>query len=365
MRRLDCIDSVRGIAALAVVYFHLAMLLRIAGAGTRDFAFFTEVVDVGKVGVVAFFIVSGMVIPHSLTREAAHPIKRFAVRRFFRLYPAYWLSALLALLGLYLMEGRDWPGPFFLWRGDGAPVLNTFLVNLSMLQRFLGVPDMIGLYWTLQVELIFYVLCAALFAARQTGRHHWLALGFLACAVLAAVARGELAIRIPVGLALALALMFWGSVWRRYVVDRDPDALRWSVCFLAAFALLMPLISVLGYDTDLGFHETWYRYLLTYFAAVGLVVLVTLSRVQGRVLSWLGRISYSIYLFHPLVLATYFMRVPVAALPAHVHVALVIVLTLCAAQLVYTLVEAPAMRYGRALSEKAPRAPRPLAPRGY
>jgi peptidoglycan/LPS O-acetylase OafA/YrhL len=353
MRRFDYIDSVRGIAALAVVYFHLAFLFRTAGRSPWDFVFFTDVVDVGKVGVVAFFIVSGMVIPHSLTREAANPIKRFAVRRFFRLYPAYWLSALLALLGLYLMDGKDLPGPFFLWRGDGAPVWSTFLVNLSMLQRFLGVPDMIGLYWTLQVELIFYLLCTALFAVRQTGREHWLALGFLACAVLAAAARGALAIRIPVGLALALALMFWGSVWRRYLVDRDADALRWSVCFLAAFALLMPLISVLGYGTDLGFHETWYRYLLSYFAAVGLVVLVTLCRVQGRVLSWLGRVSFSIYLFHPLVHASYFMLVPMAALPPHVHVALVIALTLCLAQLVYAFVEAPAMRYGRALSEKS------------
>jgi len=160
MRRLDYIDSVRGIAALAVVYFHLALLLRTAGRSPWDFVFFTDIVDAGKLGVVAFFIVSGMVIPHSLTREAANPIKRFAVRRFFRLYPAYWLSALLALLGLYLMDGKDWPGPFFLWRGDGAPVWSTFLVNLAMLQRFLGVPDMIGLYWTLQVELIFYLLCA-------------------------------------------------------------------------------------------------------------------------------------------------------------------------------------------------------------
>jgi peptidoglycan/LPS O-acetylase OafA/YrhL len=139
---------------------------------------------------------------------------------------------LLALLGLYLMDGKDWPGPFFLWRGDGAPVWSTFLVNLSMLQRFLEVPDMIGLYWTLQVELIFYLLCAALFAVRQTSREHWLALGFLVCAVLAAAARGELAMRIPVGLALALALMFWGSVWRRYVVDREPEGCAGLGAFL-------------------------------------------------------------------------------------------------------------------------------------
>jgi peptidoglycan/LPS O-acetylase OafA/YrhL len=46
------------------------------------------------------------------------------------------------------------------------------------------------------------------------------------------------------------------------------------------------------------------------------------------------------------------MLVPVTAFAPHVHVALVIALTLCVAQLVYFFVEAPAMRYGRALSEK-------------
>jgi peptidoglycan/LPS O-acetylase OafA/YrhL len=64
-------------------------------------------------------------------------------------------------------------------------------------------------------------------------------------------------------------------------------------------------------------------------------------------------VSFSIYLFHPLVLAAYFMLVPVAALPPHVHVVLVIALTLGLAQLVYACVEAPAMRYSRALSEKS------------
>jgi peptidoglycan/LPS O-acetylase OafA/YrhL len=83
------------------------------------------------------------------------------------------------------------------------------------------------------------------------------------------------------------------------------------------------------------------------------VVLLTLWHVQARVLSWLGRISYSIYLFHPLVLATYFMLVPVAALPPHAHVGLVIALTLCVAQLVYACLDAPAIRYRRTLSEKS------------
>ena len=351
MGRLDYIDSVRGIAATAVVYLHLAVFLRHAGADSWDFMFFTEIVDAGKVGVVAFFIVSGMVIPHSLSSKASNPVKRFAVRRFFRLYPAYWLSALLAACFLWIADGKDLPGPFFLYTADGKDLPSTFVINLSMLQQFVGVPNLIGLYWTLQIELIFYVLCALIFVSRWTRNHHWIAFGFLAYAVIAAVVRGNLTARIPGGsTALALALMFWGSVWRRYVVDRDAGALRWSLRFLAAFAALMPVIAVLGYNPDLGFKETWYQSLLSYFTGVGLVIGLTTWRVQGRALSWLGRISYSTYLFHPIVIANYFMLVPVSAVAPHLHVAFVLALTLCAAHLIYVFVEAPSIKYGRTLS---------------
>jgi len=351
MGRLDYIDSIRGIAATAVLYLHLAVFLRHVGAGSWDFMFFTEIVDAGKVGVVAFFIVSGMVIPYSLSSKASNPITRFAVNRFFRLYPAYWLSALLAVFFLWTARGKDLPGPFFLYTADGGGLpLSTFVINLSMLQQLAGVQNLIGLYWTLQIELIFYVLCALLFALRWTRNNHWIAFGFLAYAVIAAAVRENLAARIPGGsTALTLALMFWGSVWRRYVVDRDAGALRWSLRFLAAFAVLMPVIGVLGYNADLGFKETWYRYLLSYFTAVGLVIGLTIWKVQGRALSWLGRISYSTYLFHPIVIANYFMLVPVSAVAPHLHVAFVIALTLCAAHLIYVFVEAPSIKYGRAL----------------
>ena len=39
------------------------------------------------------------------------------------------------------------------------------LANLTMLQQFAGIENVIGLYWTLQIELIFYGLCVLLFCA--------------------------------------------------------------------------------------------------------------------------------------------------------------------------------------------------------
>jgi hypothetical protein len=83
------------------------------------------------------------VIPFSLKNKG---FRDFWISRFFRLYPAYWLSILLVVLV-----------------GGSIPAVLTLVINVTMLQKFVGFPDMIGVYWTLQIELIFYMLCSSRF----------------------------------------------------------------------------------------------------------------------------------------------------------------------------------------------------------
>ena len=99
--RLAYIDSARAIAASLVVWAHSAEVFAKLGPEISN-RWMDEVagrLDVGRMGVVVFFAISGFVIPSSLGPREAGATRRFLVRRVFRLFPAYWLSI---PLGSYL-----------------------------------------------------------------------------------------------------------------------------------------------------------------------------------------------------------------------------------------------------------------------
>ncbi|MFN8357893.1 MAG: acyltransferase [Spirosomataceae bacterium] len=135
--RITALDGLRGVAAVAVVLFHLVSM-----ANHNHFAYG---LILGVTGVDLFFIISGFVI--FMTLQHAKTWKDFVISRFARLYPAYWAAILITLLFIWVFDEKNqllsWP---------------TFLANLTMIQYFLGYPNIEGTYWTLVVELLFYAL---------------------------------------------------------------------------------------------------------------------------------------------------------------------------------------------------------------
>jgi peptidoglycan/LPS O-acetylase OafA/YrhL len=76
--RLRRIDALRGIAALLVVWLHVAESY--VGLGPIDGRWmyeFARSIDVGRVGVVAFFLISGFVIPFSIRIDSPAPVGSF------------------------------------------------------------------------------------------------------------------------------------------------------------------------------------------------------------------------------------------------------------------------------------------------
>ena len=67
---------------------------------------FLDLFNAGRFGVALFFLISGFVIPFSF--KEPRPLLRFALSRFFRLYPAYWLSLMLALLIFPPLTGESY-----------------------------------------------------------------------------------------------------------------------------------------------------------------------------------------------------------------------------------------------------------------
>ncbi len=142
--RIYQIDLFRFLAALSVVFYHY--LFRGYSADNLsqlDFSDIGGVFKYGYLGVEMFFIISGFVITLSIKSKS---ITHFIISRISRLYPIYWLSVLFSFLVI-------------LW--FGAPnftvEVKQFLLNLTMFQNYLDIKNIDNVYWTLFIEMKFYV----------------------------------------------------------------------------------------------------------------------------------------------------------------------------------------------------------------
>lgn len=160
------IDLLRGVACLMVVAFHF--LYRGQKAGWIDDAPPAAVAlaaSYGYLGVHLFFIISGFVI--FMSAESG-TVRAFAASRAARLYPAIWVAAPLTAL-----VAATFSSPHF------QVSWSTVLVNMTLAPHWFGVEFVDGAYWSLAVELHFYILVALALAAGWMHRAEWLIAGWL------------------------------------------------------------------------------------------------------------------------------------------------------------------------------------------
>ena len=396
-RRLAWLDALRGIAALCVVYAHF---------GTRVLPQVHRAVysvfDPGLYGVLVFFLVSGYIVPASLERKGS--VRSFWLGRLFRLFPlfVFAIAAVLLLHEFGLASVRD----------TNQNVTASVFSHLFMLNELLGQTNVIVVLWTLSYEMVFYVLLTALFTAGLHKRSGWYAAGFAAAALLlggllptvwlsysslgltpvaltgdvlimgglvvAVAARGlpraagawlaaaTALILVAVngrkspyeGLTI-LALMFTGTLLYRaehgQIGRRRAVTVATGIFTAAIVAGAWHIPGASPRSQAALLQREW----VMSVALAGLTFAVGLALRNlpvPSVLAWLGLVSYSVYLLHPLLLDGYdaipFDR---TSHPAGLQVAmtagfLAVLLACCA--LTYYLVEAPMQRLGRRVTAR-------------
>lgn len=300
-QRWVSLDVLRGLAVLPVVLLHASeVMVAMHGMGNamqRSWLHMLSEFDAGRFGVALFFIVSGFVVPFSLPAgggaAGGTTLAAFALRRAARLYPAYWMSILLSVLCIKLYHDSIPPADY----GWSLP-----LSNLLMLQRFVGWPDLEGIYWTLQIELVFYVLCAGLFAV---GRLHGSRVpAWLVPVCMAAWWLGRSSLHPVVAETLRhLPLMFMGVLLRRVFDGQDGKTDRVMLAGAALFYCVALPFSLMYGALLSGQIEGPLRAAFPFAGALVVFVCgVFVLPLGSRWLAWVGRISYSVYLVHPAVM---------------------------------------------------------------
>jgi peptidoglycan/LPS O-acetylase OafA/YrhL len=162
--RLPQLDLLRGIAVLLVIARHLPFGYSYAGqlAPSVKIAF-----DFGWTGVDLFFVLSGFLVGGLLFKEwqrrSALDIRRFLIRRAFKIWPAYFIYV-IAMGILYIWDGS---------LGPPRQLLTLIFPNLLHLQSYVLTP--LPHTWSLSVEEHFYLalpLVLLFVANRRHERRH-------------------------------------------------------------------------------------------------------------------------------------------------------------------------------------------------
>jgi len=322
---LESVQAFRGLAALLVVFFHAGLILGAAkywniAAAPRLFAF-------GESGIHFFFVISGYIIARSHEGDIGRPerLKRYALRRFVRIYPVYWIVTLTTLAGGLLIHHY----------GSEHPLTPRFLLGTFTLLPFAGTDAVLTVAWTLFRELAFYVAFGVLILNRTAGLV--LAAIWAAAVVTAPTVPAELQYLLAPG--NLLFLMGVGAFYRLKAV-RIPRPLLIGTLGIVAFFILASTLPVRGLPAvPLGLS-----------AAVAIVGFVEAERSRGlrmpEAAKILGNASYSLYLTHfPLLSlgAKIAFALPLAFVPAPVFFVILSATAVGFALLFYRFIERPVL----------------------
>lgn len=294
--RLTFLDCIRGIAAMAVMIEHTGTYV----FSSKEAYFTHQTFSIGKFGVTLFFLASGFVIPLSL--EKGGSLKRFWVHRVCRLYPLYWFSLIAAVL-LYL-----WGLPKEVQVPFSQHLLRNTLINITMFQEFARIPHAIALYYTLTIEMAFYISCSVLLITNLLRRAYllcWVVL--LLCLVTAAIFPLTGHGRVPMAGLFYIWTLSVGMVLFNHMKGRVSGAELLSLLGAGivgqAWAVYLNYVwtfKVTEQFTFIAVFGSWFGA----YALFGTLYLLRASRFPPLFV-WLGQISYSIYLLHPVVMCLF------------------------------------------------------------
>ncbi len=350
------LDALRGLAASLVLIVHASETYApIAQKFGHSVWFFDAslAIDIGRTGVVLFFLISGFTVSNSL-RQTDDGIGGFFIRRFFRLYPLFWFSILLALV-------------FF--RPPEAYRFSTIAANLTMLPEPLGRAQMLGIYWTLETEVISYAIAALLFVCGLFNSARFLAATCFLLVLVFAMMMFEL---LPAARLLQwqmlphnLALILWGSLFHLTYTRQQASGqghqggrhMQQGLTFLIAALVLSPsMYSLIQYAMHAKPENL--RWGVAYPSAVALFLLTFFwVRRVPRMFAWIGEISYSTYLLHPFVIALLISimqenNFAVEWINVPMFAAISLVTTTALAGLSFRVIEKPAIRLGKSLEAR-------------
>lgn len=312
------LESIRGLAALSVALFHSFHLLPVDGIRVYDRTLWNvpstdsllmRLIMIpfnGGAAVSLFFVLSGFVLALSLRRDdRTLELKAwaFVLRRFFRIYPTLAINIVLfaGIIAIIASYVPIIPVSIFL---PSQVVTNLLLKDFPVN----------GATWSLMIELVaipflFFGYCIS---------RRWGVSGLVVLILLSIVTlfSPRLAFRTLIGdfVFMFFIGMLVAEIWMQKLISLNNGTARIGI--IAAVAVMLSARFFLGYGSK-------WSLLFEGFASAALIATLVLGPrfalhdvLEMKPLRFLGRISYSVYLYHPLALGVFVPILTIMASPS-------------------------------------------------
>jgi len=285
----------------------------------------------GSVGVDVFFPLSGFLITGILLRSDWRDLKGYYIRRFYRIVPVYYLglllTALAAIAAHYLSIGES----------KLEQLETVFIPSILFSRELVSTPTLFAQAWTIGIEEKFYILWPVIFLFLGNNRNRIAMLVVVFFVLLGA--NSSMMLRGYGGIALGCisAILFLKNGF--YV--RTGIAV---IILLFSYAFCI-------------YSELWFKNISISIASALLIPSLFASKsiisraLSQRIIVFLGRLTFSIYIFH--VLIFYFVKLVFKHFGIESWVGVFLtgyILTILFSWLVYRFYESPLIKYGKRIT---------------
>lgn len=354
--RYQELDSLRGIVALTVLAYHYFLVLIVFNSDTFGSSNWVNLLKytplhvfwAGYEAVLFFFVLSGFVLSLKFYSRKKVSYRSFLIKRWFRIYVPYYGILILALTLFALVSRLGIPGLSGWFNSIWVrPVTFGSLLNHLVLIRPFGYGQYIPVLWSLAVEVRISIIFPLLMLFIK--KYDW-----------------KLNLLLGIGLAAfyyeIMAFVYLFILGALLAKHRKTICSRF--CKLSGMLKIMLLvISGLLYtvrywafiDEGIGDQHSLMSDVLISSGIALLIILAFSTRMSGflkiKPFVFLGKISYSIYLSHAVILITLIYAF-YSYLPIYIIWLISLFVTIIASFVSYKCLEQPAIRVGRRFAEK-------------
>ncbi len=319
--RVPELDGVRGLAIIFVLVYHIVRL-NPSHVDHPIFDTIYRIAEMGWCGVDIFFVLSGFLITSILlrTKSGEGYFRNFYARRILRIFPLYYVTITLIFLFMPLLDPQKAQSTQAMW-----PWYYFYIQNWGNAFNLIPTNFWIGATWSLAIEEQFYLFWPTIVHKLNSKKLAFVGSGLVLLA---------LGLRVLVVSVKRLRKMFdYNKVFYFSTITRLDSLILGALLALAfqsawwrnLLKRIAPFVFVaglgaLGYivtrnpDSPLVDNYLMYTYgysLLAVTSAALIVMLATIAEsnplrvvFRSRVLSFFGKYSYAIYLFHMLPVLT-------------------------------------------------------------